>query len=75
MEDDREQRLAGSLADFLDGRTPGADIPELAGELGVLAEIDRAIDPAAALPDRLSGHKIVAEIGSGGMGRVFLAMD
>ena len=75
MEDDREQRLAESLADFLDGRTPGADIPELAGELGALAEIDRAIDPAAALPERLSGHKIVAEIGSGGMGRVFLAMD
>jgi serine/threonine protein kinase len=75
MEDDREQRLAESLADFLDRRTPGADIPELADELGALAEIDRAVDPAAALPERLSGHKIVAEIGSGGMGRVFLAMD
>ena len=54
---------------------PARHIPELAGEIGALAEIDRVVDPAAALPERLSGHKIVAEIGSGGMGRVFLAMD
>jgi serine/threonine protein kinase len=27
------------------------------------------------LPARLSGHKILSEIGSGGMGRVFLAVD
>ena len=32
-------------------------------------------DPKAELPARLSGHKILSEIGSGGMGRVFLAMD
>ena len=27
------------------------------------------------MPERLSGHKIVSEIGAGGMGRVLLAMD
>jgi len=74
MQDERELRLAQSFAEILDGGARGDDTPELAGELAALAEIDRALDPAA-LPDRLSGHKIVAEIGSGGMGRVLLAMD
>jgi serine/threonine protein kinase len=74
MEEDREQHLAESLADFLDGRARREDIPDLAAELSALAEIDLAVDPAT-LPERLSGHKIVAEIGSGGMGRVLLAMD
>ena len=32
------------------------------------------LDPAA-LPERLSGHRIATEIGSGGMGRVLLATD
>ena len=75
MEQDREQRLAEALADFLD-RGSAADtqsIPDLALELDALAEIDRVLDPDAALPQRLSGHRIVAEIGSGGMGRVLLA--
>jgi hypothetical protein len=31
--------------------------------------------PAEALPERLSGHKILSEIGSGGMGRVLLGVD
>ncbi|MGB9457417.1 MAG: serine/threonine-protein kinase [Bryobacteraceae bacterium] len=74
MDDERELRLAESFAEILDGRTRDQDVPELAGELATLAEIDRVLDPAA-LPERLSGHKIVAEIGSGGMGRVLLAID
>jgi serine/threonine protein kinase len=78
-EEEREQRLADELAAVIDrqgGIDPAvlASHPELAQELQALAEIDQAIDPAA-LPGRLSGHKIVVEIGSGGMGRVFLAMD
>jgi serine/threonine protein kinase len=32
-------------------------------------------DREPEFPDRLSGHKILSEIGSGGMGRVFLAAD
>ena len=74
MEDEPELRLAKSFAEILDGLARGEDTPELAGELATLAEIDRALDPAA-LPERFSGHKIVAEIGSGGMGRVLLAVD
>lgn len=86
MDEDREKHLAEALADLLDRRAaqggPGriesetrTAFPELAPELDALAEIDRAMDPASFLPDRLSGHKIVEEIGSGGMGRVLLAVD
>ena len=58
--------------------------PEIAGELRpqleTLAEIDRAIGTQppmapAGPPAKLSGYQILAEIGSGGTGRVFLAMD
>lgn len=74
MGDAGEMRLAQSFADILDGASRGGCVPELAAELETLAEIDRALDPEA-LPTRLSGHRIVAELGSGGMGRVFLAID
>jgi len=71
---ERERRLADALADLLDGK-PQSVPPELAPELAALTEIDRAIEPSAPLPERLSGHKIAGEIGSGGMGRVLLAVD
>jgi serine/threonine protein kinase len=71
---EREQQLADALADLLDRKAGDAIPAELAGEWRALAEIDRAVDPAA-LPEKLSGHRIVAEIGSGGMGRVLLAED
>jgi len=74
MGDAGETRLAQSFADILDGAGRGDFVPELAAELETLAEIDRALDPEA-LPARLSGHRIVAELGSGGMGRVWLASD
>src|ERR1017187_852795 len=60
------------------------DHPEIADELRpqleTLAEIDRAVGlpeppPPAGQPAKLSGYTILGEIGSGGMGRVFLAMD
>ena len=53
-------------------------------EIATLAEFDVLTQDAAALDDdaghearveRLSGHRILSEIGSGGMGRVFLAVD
>ena len=80
MDQDREKQLAEALADLIDRKARADEstitlFPELAGELDALAEIDRAIEPDAALPDRLSGHKILSEIGSGGMGRVLLALD
>ena len=80
MEPDRERQLAEALADLIDrGARLDASTatlhPELTGELEALAEIDRAIEPCTTLPPRLSGHKILAEIGSGGMGRVLLAFD
>ena len=79
-DEEREKMLARAFADLLDqaaldpenGAAPAP--PELAGEFRALAEIDRALDPAG-LPERLSGHKIATEIGSGGMGRVLLATD
>jgi serine/threonine protein kinase len=74
MSDDSELRLAQSFADILDGTSRGGDAPELTAELETLAEIDRALEPGP-LPERLSGHRIVAELGSGGMGRVLLAID
>jgi serine/threonine-protein kinase len=72
--EEREKQFAEALADVLDGK-PASAIPDLAPELAALAEIDRAIEPSAPLPERLSGHKIAGEIGSGGMGRVLLAVD
>jgi hypothetical protein len=74
MDADREQSLAETLADLLDQRAT-AYPPELAAELAALTEIDRVLEPMPPLPDRLSGHKIIDEIGAGGMGRVLLAMD
>jgi hypothetical protein len=80
MDADREKQLAEALADLMDQKqrqdpATTALFPELAGELDALADIDRAIEPDAALPKRLSGHRILSEIGSGGMGRVLLAED
>ena len=71
---ERELQLAQAFANLLDQKTTQSMPPELAGDWQALADIDRVVDPSA-LPDRLSGHKILAEIGSGGMGRVLLAQD
>jgi len=57
--------------------------PELREQLLALDEIDTVLGPIEAtcvnqapeLPERLSGHKILSEIGAGGMGRVLLAFD
>jgi serine/threonine protein kinase len=83
-EPDREQKLAEALADMLDRRVERATtrtlFPELEPELDALAEIDSVLGPEEPLsrqplPERLSAHRIVEEIGSGGMGRVLLAVD
>lgn len=76
-DEQRERELAGALANYLDRaeRPTGTLHPELAAELDALAEIDRVLEPPAPLPERLSGHRILSEIGSGGMGRVLLAED
>ncbi len=86
---ERELRLAIALAEFVDGRTLGETLsieafcaahrdlhPELQDQLQALEMIanDPAEDPLPR-PLTLSGHKILDEIGSGGMGRVFLAND
>ena len=80
MDDARERDLAEALANVLDGAADSGvlartQFPELAGELDALAEIDRAIDGPPPLPATLSGLKVLAEIGAGGMGRVLLAQD
>jgi serine/threonine protein kinase len=63
--------------------------PELQPDLGLqlqqLDSLDLALlqdqagsgsgQGAEPVPERLSGHRILSEIGSGGMGRVFLALD
>jgi serine/threonine protein kinase len=43
---------------------PAAELPD-----------QRASSDSEALPERLSGHKIIDEIGAGGMGRVLLGFD
>ena len=64
MDEAREWELAQALANLMDGnrRHDASTItlfPDLADELDALAEIDRAIESDAALPDRLSGHKVL----------------
>jgi len=60
-------------------------LPELQVSLKTVLYIDDALESrqaaapsraeAAAVPERLSGHKVLSELGSGGMGRVLLAED
>ncbi len=76
-DEEREQRLAEALAGMLDQTAThiGPHPPELEAELAALSEIDRILESPVPLPARLSGHAILEEIGSGGMGRVLLATD
>lgn len=64
-------------------RYPGLEA-DLRREIGTLHEMDVLtefsavgdVKPASGtVIERLSGHRILSEIGSGGMGRVFLAVD
>ncbi|HEY3444288.1 MAG TPA: serine/threonine-protein kinase [Paludibaculum sp.] len=82
MDEARERELAEALARMLDEQAAEAPVTEapcaeLAEELAALAEVDDILDEPVALPApaQLSGHRILSEIGSGGMGRVFLAAD
>lgn len=86
---DREQRLAEALADYIDRQAQGEEVdaeefcrryPDLASDLReqleAITQFDRLAEgPLGEAPERLSGHKILSEIGAGGMGRVFLALD
>jgi serine/threonine protein kinase len=87
--DDRDIRLANALAEFIDLEARGETISvddfcrryadlqaDLRAQLNTLAEIvDEPRPLVLETPETLSGHKILDEIGSGGMGRVFLAFD
>lgn len=84
--DRREFELADALAEFVDRENLGETVeidafcqsrpqlqPELGHQLKAMAGIAGRIH--SERPATLSGHKILDEIGAGGMGRVYLAMD
>ncbi|MBZ5497633.1 MAG: serine/threonine protein kinase [Acidobacteriia bacterium] len=58
------------------------DLAALRNEIDTLDRLEGLLEAprpgsadGAALPEKLSGHKILSEIGSGGMGRVLLGQD
>ena len=73
-DEQREQELAEAFANLVDRKARHTAHAELREDLAVLAEIDGIVD-GAALPERLSGHRVLLEVGAGGMGRVMLAVD
>ncbi len=87
---ERERLLAAALADYADCRARGETFdvdgfcrehPEVAAELrsdiSTLTEFEGDLaEPAPTpVPERLSGCRVLGEIGAGGMGRVLLAED
>src|SRR5262245_52481807 len=91
MSEERETRIAMALADYVDQRARSEPVsldafcaryPDIASELraqaqqmATTADNHPHLNSTAGSPERLSGHRIVRELGKGGMGRVFLAED
>src|SRR5882724_10295760 len=66
---DRDRAIADAIAHYL------RPLLQSLNAMDETFSLPRGANTPEPLPPALSGHRILSEIGAGGMGRVFLALD